>query len=146
MPWRLPRDDSEAATSTAWEASGNWCCGMLSPCRFAASLPSRGSGESMAPGARWARVLCNRSTRGARKALPRGLEGMGNMDATAAAKPVTVRINRFLPYWAVFQADVRQTLSSWLYRLWVVLTVGAAAGYLVYRYGARQVAGIVTPA
>lgn len=66
--------------------------------------------------------------------------------ATTAVKPATLRINRFLPYWAVFQADVRQTLTSWLYRLWVLVTVGAAAGYMLYRYGAKQVSGIVTPA
>ncbi len=69
------------------------------------------------------------------------------MDAPAATlKPVTARTNRFLPYWAVFQADVRHTLASWIYRLWVLLTVGAAAGYLLYRYGAKQVAGMVSSA
>ena len=54
------------------------------------------------------------------------------MDATAPTKPV--RINRFLPYWAVLQADVRQTLHSWVYRAWVLLCllaslwVGSGAG------------------
>ena len=70
------------------------------------------------------------------------------MDATTVATPVKspVRTNRFLPYWAVLQSDVRHTLTSWIYRLWVLLTVGAAAGYLLYRYGAKQVAGIVSSA
>ena len=57
-----------------------------------------------------------------------------------------IKINRFLPYWAVFQADMRQTLRSWIYRLWVLLTLAAAVGYLLYRFGAKQVAGMVTPA
>lgn len=65
------------------------------------------------------------------------------MDAAATAHPV--KINRFLPYWAVFQADVKQTLRSWIYRLWVLLSVGTAAGFLLYRFGARQVAGIIPP-
>jgi len=69
------------------------------------------------------------------------------MDAPAATlKPVTARTNRYLPYWAVFQSDVRHTLTSWIYRLWVLLTIGAAAGYLLYRYGAKQVAGMVSSA
>jgi hypothetical protein len=57
-----------------------------------------------------------------------------------------LKINRFLPYWAVFQADIKQTLRSWIYRAWVVLSLGAALGYLLYRYGAKQVAGMVQPA
>jgi len=66
------------------------------------------------------------------------------MDAPAPAK--ALKINRLLPYWAVFQADIKQTLRSWIYRAWVVLSLGAAAGYLLYRYGAKQVAGMVQPA
>src|SRR5262249_19513932 len=60
------------------------------------------------------------------------------------AKPV--RINRWLPYWAVFQADVRLTLRSWVYRTWVLLSVLAAVGYLLYRLGAYREAGIMQPA
>jgi ABC-type transport system involved in multi-copper enzyme maturation permease subunit len=66
------------------------------------------------------------------------------MDAAAPAKPI--KINRFLPYWAVFQADLKQTLRSWVYRIWVFLSLGAALGYLLYRYGAEQVSGMVQPA
>ncbi len=67
------------------------------------------------------------------------------MDATTP--PVSaVKINRLLPYWAVFGSDVRQTLHSWIYRLWVLLSVAAAVGYLLYRFGAKQQAGLITPA
>ncbi len=66
------------------------------------------------------------------------------MDAPQA--PAAVKMNRFLPYWAVFQADCRQTLASWIYRLWVLLSLGAAGGYLLYRFGAMQVSGMVQPA
>jgi ABC-2 type transport system permease protein len=53
-----------------------------------------------------------------------------------------LRINRFLPYLAVFQADVRQTLHSWVYRTWVLLSGAVAFGYLLYRFGARQEANL----
>ena len=66
------------------------------------------------------------------------------MDATPAV--VTVRFNKFLPYWAVLQTDVRQTLRSWVYRLWVLMTVLAAAGFLLYRVGVHTEAGIVQSA
>src|SRR5215510_10156256 len=62
----------------------------------------------------------------------------------APAKPV--RINRWLPYWAVFQADVQQTLRNWVYLTWVLMSVLAAVGYLLYRLGAYRVAGIIQPA
>ncbi len=67
------------------------------------------------------------------------------MEATAAPAP-KVSFNRWLPYWAVFQADVRQTLQSWTYRLWVAGTVLATAGYLLYRFGPYHEAGLVQPA
>jgi ABC-type transport system involved in multi-copper enzyme maturation permease subunit len=66
------------------------------------------------------------------------------MDATAGVKKV--RINRLLPYWAVFQADVHQTLRSWVYRTWVLVSVLAAVGYLLYHVGIYQKAGIIQPA
>jgi ABC-2 type transport system permease protein len=66
------------------------------------------------------------------------------MEAIATV-PKRVKINRFLPYWAVFQADVKQTLRSWIYRAWVLLSLGTAAGFLLYRFGAKQVAGIIPP-
>ena len=55
---------------------------------------------------------------------------------------VTVRFNKFLPYWAVFQTDLRQTARSWIYRLWVVTMVLAAAGLLLYRVGLHKEAGM----
>src|SRR5262249_31631062 len=63
-----------------------------------------------------------------------------DMDVSAAGKPYRVR--RFLPYWAVFQADLRQTLHSWVYRVWVLLSLLAAVGCLLYRFGAYRVAGL----
>jgi ABC-2 type transport system permease protein len=55
---------------------------------------------------------------------------------------VTVRFNKFLPYWAVLQTDLKQTLRSWVYRLWVLTTVVAAAGFLIYRVGLHKEAGM----
>jgi ABC-type transport system involved in multi-copper enzyme maturation permease subunit len=66
------------------------------------------------------------------------------MEAVAEKKPIT--FNRWLPYWAVFQADVRLTLRSWVYRSWVLLTVLATVGYLLYRFGIYHEAGIIESA
>lgn len=66
------------------------------------------------------------------------------MDAPAPAAPV--KVCRWLPYWAVFQADVRQTLASWVYRIWVLVFVLVAVGYLLSRRGLAAEAGIVQPA
>jgi ABC-type transport system involved in multi-copper enzyme maturation permease subunit len=66
------------------------------------------------------------------------------MEATAPRKPVVIK--RWLPYWAVFQADVRQTLQSWVYRAWVLLSLLAAAGYLLYRYAPYHEAGLIQSA
>lgn len=66
------------------------------------------------------------------------------MDAPAV-KTIT-KINRWLPYLAVFQADVRQTLTSWVYRTWVFVSLIAALGYLLYRFGVYHEAKIVQPA
>jgi hypothetical protein len=57
-----------------------------------------------------------------------------------------VKINHWLPYWAVLQADLRQTLRSWVYRVWVLVSVLAALGYLLYRVGVYREAGIIQPA
>ncbi|MFO0879005.1 MAG: ABC transporter permease [Gemmataceae bacterium] len=66
------------------------------------------------------------------------------MDATPPAQPIAY--NRWLPYWAVIQSDMNQTLGSWVYRIWVVVSLLAATGYLLYRYGLTHEAGIVQPA
>jgi hypothetical protein len=63
--------------------------------------------------------------------------------ATPTRQPV---YNRWLPYWAVFQADMHQTLRSWVYRVWVLVSVLAAVGYMVYRCGLTHEAGIEQPA
>lgn len=55
---------------------------------------------------------------------------------------VTVRFNKFLPYWAVLQTDLRQTARSWVYRLWVLTTVVAAVGLILYRVGLHREAGL----
>src|SRR5437016_4236183 len=66
------------------------------------------------------------------------------MDSSERVK--TTPVNRWLPYWAVLQADVRQTLRSWVYRFWVLISVLAAVGYLLYRVGVYREAGIIQPA
>src|SRR5437660_713151 len=69
---------------------------------------------------------------------------MNRMDSPVAS-PVT-RVNRWLPYWAVFQVDLKQTLQSWIYRTWVLVCVMAGVGYLLYRIGAYRESGIIQPA
>jgi ABC-type transport system involved in multi-copper enzyme maturation permease subunit len=66
------------------------------------------------------------------------------MDAPAPTKPVKIR--RWLPYWAVFQYDVRQTLQSWVYRTWVLVSLLAGGGYVFYVFGVHNEAGIVQSA
>jgi ABC-2 type transport system permease protein len=68
------------------------------------------------------------------------------MDATTPAVPIRMKVNRFLPYWAVFQADFSNTFHSWIYRVWVLLSFGVATGYLLYRFGAKQVSGMIQSA
>jgi ABC-2 type transport system permease protein len=63
------------------------------------------------------------------------------MEVAAEKKPVS--INRWLPYWAVFQYDVGQTMRSWVYRTWVLAVLLATSGYLLYGAGLTQQAGIV---
>lgn len=66
------------------------------------------------------------------------------MDA-ALANPVPFRFNRLLPYWAVLQTDLRQCVRSWVFRLWVLMMVLAAGGYVLYKFGAAR-AGEFQPA
>lgn len=66
------------------------------------------------------------------------------MDAPTAS--ATIRFNRILPYWAVLQTDLRQTLRSWVYRTWVLLLVVAAGGYVMFKLGAAKKAGEFQPA
>lgn len=62
------------------------------------------------------------------------------MEQTPAV--VTVKFNKFLPYWAVLQTDLRQTLRGWTYRLWVLMAVVAVGGILLYRVGIHKEAGL----
>lgn len=66
------------------------------------------------------------------------------MEATSPVK--STRINRWLPYAAVLQADVQQTLHSWVYRTWVLISLLAGVGYLLYRVGIYREAGMIQPA
>lgn len=63
------------------------------------------------------------------------------MEAPVADK--APKINRWLPYLAVLQSDVRQTQRSWVYRIWVIASVLAAVGYLLFHVGVYQKAQIV---
>ena len=63
------------------------------------------------------------------------------MDSPAPSSKL--KINRWLPYWAVLQADVRQILQSWVYRAWVLVSTLSALGFLVYRAGVYREAGIL---
>lgn len=56
----------------------------------------------------------------------------------AAASSIPFRFNRFLPYWAVLQTDLGQTLRSWVYRLWLIMMALAAVGYVLYKLGAAN--------
>src|SRR5215469_14845991 len=66
------------------------------------------------------------------------------MDTPPVSKPG--KINRWLPYWAVFQADMALTVRSWVYRFWVLISLVAAVGYLLYRFGIDRGAGITQSA
>jgi ABC-2 type transport system permease protein len=61
-----------------------------------------------------------------------------------SARPGQIRT--WLPYLAVLQADVRQTMRSWVYRLWVLASVLFAVGYFLYRLGVYKEAGIIQDA
>lgn len=72
------------------------------------------------------------------------------MDAAIPAPTTTpgttLTFRRWLPYWAVLQTDLRQTLRSWVYLLWIVASVLAAVGYLLYRFGVHREAGMIQQA
>ncbi len=63
--------------------------------------------------------------------------------STAVKKPIS--FNRWLPYWAVFQADIHQTMRSWIYRFWVLASVLASVGFLLYNLGPYHTTGLVFP-
>lgn len=65
------------------------------------------------------------------------------MNATATTR---IRFNPLLPYWAVLQTDLRQTLRSWVYRLWVFVCVLAAGGFMIYKVGIQRELGVAQSA
>lgn len=66
--------------------------------------------------------------------------------ASASIPTASPRLLPLLPYFAVLHTDIRQTLASWVYRIWVVLLSSAGVGYLLYRLGIYREAGIVQAA
>ena len=52
----------------------------------------------------------------------------------------------WLPYWAVFQTDLRQATRGWIFRLWVTAMTLTAFGYLLYRMGIHREAGLIQSA
>lgn len=66
------------------------------------------------------------------------------MDAAALETPTKYR--RWLPYWAVLQTDLRQTMRGWVYRLWLAVCLFATAGYLLYRFGIHSEAWVIQSA
>ena len=54
-----------------------------------------------------------------------------------------IRFNPFLPYWAVLQTDLRETASSWVYRLWVAVFALGAGAFLLYKFGVYRETGVV---
>ena len=67
------------------------------------------------------------------------------MEATIAADKKPLTFNRWLPYWAVFQADMQQTLRSWVYRFWVLASVLTSSGFLLYNLGPYHTTGLIFP-
>jgi ABC-type transport system involved in multi-copper enzyme maturation permease subunit len=63
------------------------------------------------------------------------------MDAPAPAP--AGGINRWLPYWAVFQMDLRETLRSWLFRIWLLTALVVSVGYLLHQAAVHHEAGII---
>jgi len=68
------------------------------------------------------------------------------METAAPAIASPSRVRRLLPYWAVLQTDMRQTMRSWVYLLWVIISILAAVGYLLYRFGVLREAGMIQSA
>ena len=64
----------------------------------------------------------------------------------APAPPKEMKINRWLPYWAVLQADLQMTLRSWGYRIWLFISILATGAYLLFHIALQQKAGLLQPA
>jgi len=57
-----------------------------------------------------------------------------------------MRFNPILPYFAVLRTDFGQTLQSWVFRLWVIVTLITAVGYWLYKFGIHREVGLVQSA
>jgi len=57
--------------------------------------------------------------------------------------PTPVRYRRFLPYWAVFQTDLRAAPKNWVWRTWVIAAVIAGVLYLTHRFAVYREAMLV---
>ena len=66
--------------------------------------------------------------------------------ATTTAVPAPARFNPILPYTAVLRTDLRQTLQSWVFRLWFLISLVAALGYGLYKFGIHREVGLVQSA
>jgi len=62
------------------------------------------------------------------------------------SRAAEVVINRWLPYWAVLQADFHQVIRGWVWRTWVVVCLLSTACWLVYRLGVHKETGLVQEA
>jgi ABC-2 type transport system permease protein len=65
---------------------------------------------------------------------------------TPTATRVARKYRLLLPYWAVFQTDLRQTMRNWVYLTWVIVVSLTAFGYVLYRMGAHRETGWVQQA
>ena len=61
--------------------------------------------------------------------------------STGTLKPEQYR--KWLPYWAVFQTDMQQTVHTWIYRLWLLASILILAGFFTYRFGVYKETGII---
>lgn len=68
------------------------------------------------------------------------------MDAPTTAAPPAPRFNPLLPYFAVLHTDLRLTAHSWVFRLWVLVSLVAAVGYGLYKFGIHREVGLVQSA
>ena len=64
----------------------------------------------------------------------------------APISTIPLKYNRWLPYWAVFQMDMRQTVRSWPFRVWILAALLLSFGFLTHRWAIHQQAGIVQSA
>lgn len=56
-----------------------------------------------------------------------------------------IEYRKWLPYWAVFQADMHQTIHTWTYRAWLAASLMVLAGFFTYKVGVYKEAGIIQP-